>query len=122
MLISHRHSVHFVCQSMLSTAALGIIFLTLPALLPAQSVPPALESPAAQPPKYYSSQSWGHCSRARTSDPSFLRALRSHNRVAATLRAALFVGLSHYRCPNPNSSDAAVLVEKRHRSEEHTSE
>ena len=41
MPISHRHSAHFVCQSMLSAAALGVISLTIPAALTAQSVPPA---------------------------------------------------------------------------------
>src|ERR1039457_1290218 len=52
MPISHRHSKHLLPQSMLpAAAALGVIFLTIPAALIAQSVPPALESPAAQPPQ-----------------------------------------------------------------------
>jgi len=40
----------FLCQLLSSIAALGVFLLVLPAALMAQSVPPALESPAAQPP------------------------------------------------------------------------
>ena len=46
-----RRYARFVSQSLLPAAALDIFFVALPAALVAQSVPPALESPAAQPPQ-----------------------------------------------------------------------
>src|SRR5258705_11190957 len=46
-----RRYARFVSQPLLPAPALGVFFLALPAALVAQSVPPALESPAAQPPQ-----------------------------------------------------------------------
>jgi hypothetical protein len=51
MSLSYRPHARFVCSSLLPAAALGVFFLGLPAMLAAQSVPPALESPAARPPQ-----------------------------------------------------------------------
>ncbi|HEX4164909.1 MAG TPA: hypothetical protein VHZ55_05490, partial [Bryobacteraceae bacterium] len=48
---SYRPYPRPIRQSLLSAAALGLFFLQLPAVLVAQSVPPALESPAAGPPQ-----------------------------------------------------------------------
>ena len=48
---SYRPHARFVCFSLLPAAALGVFFLGLPAMLAAQTVPPALESPAARPPQ-----------------------------------------------------------------------
>src|SRR5258706_3308958 len=47
----YRRYARFVSQSLLPAAALGVFFLAPSAALGAQSVPPALESPAAQPPQ-----------------------------------------------------------------------
>jgi len=49
MSASHRCYARFVRQSLLPIAVLSAVFLTLPAALSAQSVPPALESPARPP-------------------------------------------------------------------------
>jgi hypothetical protein len=51
MSASYRPYPRFFRQSVLPAAALGIFSLALPAALMAQSVPPALESPAARPPQ-----------------------------------------------------------------------
>ena len=51
MSASYRPYPRFVRRSVLPAAALGVFFLALPAALIAQSVPPALESPAARPPQ-----------------------------------------------------------------------
>ena len=51
MSLSYRPHARFVCSSLLPAAALGAFFLGLPAMLAAQTVPPALESPAARPPQ-----------------------------------------------------------------------
>jgi len=48
---SHRPYPRFVRQSVLPVATLGISFLSVPVELMAQTVPPALESPAARPPQ-----------------------------------------------------------------------
>jgi len=48
---SHRPYPRFVRQSVLPVATLGISFLSVPVALMAQTVPPALESPAARPPQ-----------------------------------------------------------------------
>src|SRR3981081_588205 len=47
----YRRYARLISQSLLPAAALGVFFLAIPAALVAQSVPPALESPAAQPPQ-----------------------------------------------------------------------
>ena len=47
----YRRYARLISQSLLPASALGIVFLATPAALGAQSVPPALESPAAQPPQ-----------------------------------------------------------------------
>ena len=47
----YRRYARFVSKSLLPAAALGAFFLALAAALIAQSVPPALEFPAAQPPQ-----------------------------------------------------------------------
>src|SRR5260370_29846171 len=47
----HRRYARFVSPLLLPATALGVFFLALPAALGAQSVPPALQSPAAQPPQ-----------------------------------------------------------------------
>jgi hypothetical protein len=46
---SYRPYTRFVRQSLLLAASLNGVFLALPAALNAQSVPPALESPAQGP-------------------------------------------------------------------------
>jgi hypothetical protein len=51
MSASYRFGSRFVRQSLLPIAALSVPFLTLSANLFAQSVPPALVSPAARPPQ-----------------------------------------------------------------------
>jgi hypothetical protein len=51
MFASYRAHPRFVRQSVLPAATLGISFLSVPVVLMAQSVPPALESPAARPPQ-----------------------------------------------------------------------
>ena len=51
MFTSYRPYARFVCHSLLPSAALGILSLVLPAVITAQSVPPALEAPAAEPPR-----------------------------------------------------------------------
>ena len=51
MSASYRPYTRFVRPSVLLAAALNIAFLALPAALTAQSVPPALESPASGPPQ-----------------------------------------------------------------------
>lgn len=51
MFTSNRPYASFVCHSLLPAAALGVFSLVLPTALNAQSVPPALEAPAAQPPQ-----------------------------------------------------------------------
>ena len=48
---SYRFGSRFVRQSLLPIAALSLPFLALSANLLAQSVPPALVSPAARPPQ-----------------------------------------------------------------------
>ncbi len=48
---SYRRYARFTRQLLVSATALGVSLLTFPAALTAQSVPPALESPAAQPPQ-----------------------------------------------------------------------
>src|SRR5580658_10987720 len=48
---SYRFGSRFVCQSLLPIAALSVPFLALSANVLAQSVPPALASPAARPPQ-----------------------------------------------------------------------
>jgi len=48
---SHRPYPRFIRQSVLPVATLGISFLSVPVALMAQTVPPALESPAARPPQ-----------------------------------------------------------------------
>ena len=50
MSASYLPSTRLVCRRLLSPSALIVISLALPASLAAQSVPPALESPAARPP------------------------------------------------------------------------
>jgi hypothetical protein len=51
MSLSNRRHSRFVRCSFLPAAALGVFALTLPVTLMAQSVPPALESPATRPPQ-----------------------------------------------------------------------
>src|SRR5579864_477318 len=51
MFASHHTTSRFVRQSVLPAAILTMCSLTIPAVLMAQSVPPALESPAARPPQ-----------------------------------------------------------------------
>ena len=47
----HRLHTHSLCRSISPAAALFACFVALPVALTAQSVPPALESPAAEPPQ-----------------------------------------------------------------------
>jgi hypothetical protein len=51
MSVSYHPRLRFIGQQLLSFAALGILLLALPAVHFAQSVPPALEAPAAGPPQ-----------------------------------------------------------------------
>jgi hypothetical protein len=51
MSASYRRYARFVRPLLLPMSVLGVMFLTLPNALGAQSVPPALESPAARPPQ-----------------------------------------------------------------------
>ena len=51
MLASYRPYPRFVRRSVLPAARLGIFLLSVPVVLLAQSVPPALESTAARPPQ-----------------------------------------------------------------------
>jgi hypothetical protein len=51
MSASYHPYPRFVRQSVLSAAALGVFSLAFPAAIVAQSVPPALEAPAARPPQ-----------------------------------------------------------------------